>query len=337
MGFRSDFRRAYRVFLGRYPPITKSDVVWAYRVFLGRRPENERVVREHCRASDLRALCENFIGSAEFKLKAGTVAGDRYREPLPIFLPRLSVETSADADELRQLWDRVRRAWESLGDERLFHSVLTDDRYLPSQFGDFAAEFWQSGEVEAWDLAGHLASLGLVNLEDAVVLEFGCGVGRVSIPLAAIARSVVAYDISERHLEFARKRATALGRTNMQVLAIGSGLPVDFEPCDVFYSRIVLQHNPPPIIGEVIKRLIRSLRSGGVGVVQVPTYCVGYRFSISEALRSPIKLDMDMHCYPQASLFSLIADEGARLIQVRDDDAPGRRDLFVSNTFVITK
>jgi SAM-dependent methyltransferase len=277
-----------------------------------------------------------FIGSAEFKLKAGT-AGGRYREPLPIFLPRLSVDTSADAEELCQLWERVTRAWESLGDERPFHSVLTDDRYFPSQFGDFAAEFWQSGEVEAWDLADHLASLGLVRLEDAAVLDFGCGVGRVAIPLAAIARSVVAYDISERHLEFARKRAATLGRTNIQLMAIGGGLPVDFESCDVFYSRLVLQHNPPPIIGEVIRRLIRSLRRGGVGVIQVPTYCVGYRFSTSEALRSPIKLDMDMHCYPQAFLFSLIADEGARLVQVRDDDAPGRQDLFVSNTFVITK
>jgi hypothetical protein len=118
MGFRSDLKRAYRALLGRHPPITKSDVVWAYGVFLGRRPENERVVREHCRASDLRALCENFIGSAEFKLKAGTAAGGSYRAPLPIFLPRLSVDTSADSEELCQLWERVRRAWESLGEPR---------------------------------------------------------------------------------------------------------------------------------------------------------------------------------------------------------------------------
>jgi SAM-dependent methyltransferase len=337
MGTRSNLSRAYHALLDRHPPITKSDVIWAYRVFLGRRPENERVVREHCRASNLRALCETFIDSAEFKLKAGTAGNGRFREPLPIFLPPLSVDTLADSEELRQLWDRVRRAWESLGNDRPFHSVLTQDRYLPSQFSDAAAEFWQSGEVEAWDLAGHLAGLGLVRLEDAVALEFGCGVGRVAIPLAAIARSVIAYDISERHLEFARKRAAALGRANMQIIAIGGGLPADFEPCDVFYSRLVLQHSPPPIIGEVIRRLIRSLKQGGVGVFQVPTYCVGYRFSIAESLRSPIKLDMDMHCYPQASLFSLIADEGARLIHVRDDDAPGRRDLFVSNTFVITK
>jgi SAM-dependent methyltransferase len=247
------------------------------------------------------------------------------------------VDTSADADELRQLWERVRRAWESLGNERLFHSVLTEDRYLPLQFDDSAAEFWQSGQVEARDLAAYLAGLGLAQLEDSVVLEFGCGVGRVAIPLATIARKVVAFDISDRHLEFASKRAASLGCDNLRFVAIGDGVPADFEPCDVFYSRLVLQHNPPPIIGHVIRTLIRSLRRGGVGVLQVPTYSIGYRFSTSEALRSPIKLDMDMHCYPQDSLLGLIADEGAQIVQVRDDNAPGRQDLFVSNTFVVTK
>src|SRR5438132_4831828 len=117
MGARSNLLRAYRALLGRHPPITKSDVVWAYRVFLGRRPENERVVQEHCRVADLRALCETFIGSAEFRLKAGKAGGGKYREPLPIFLPRLSIDISAESDELCQLWERTRLTWESLGNK----------------------------------------------------------------------------------------------------------------------------------------------------------------------------------------------------------------------------
>jgi len=46
---------------------------------------------------------------------------------------------------------------------------------------------------------------------------------------------------------------------------------------------------------------------------------------------------MEMHCYPQADLFSLFADEGARLVYVREDDTPGRRDIFVSQVFVLMK
>ena len=70
---------------------------------------------------------------------------------------------------------------------------------------------------------------------------------------------------------------------------------------------------------------------------QVPTYRIGYRFNVADYLSSPRLLDMEMHCFPQAELLLLIAQEGARLIQIRDDNATGRPDLFVSNTFVIVK
>jgi len=69
----------------------------------------------------------------------------------------------------------------------------------------------------------------------------------------------------------------------------------------------------------------------------VPTYGVGYSFNLREFLRSPQPHDMEMHCFPQADLFSLVAQAGACLVEVREDDAPGRRDLFISNNFVIKK
>jgi SAM-dependent methyltransferase len=172
--------------------------------------------------------------------------------------------------------------------------------------------------------------------QDLTVIEYGCGVGRVTVPLAAIAKEVVGYDISEPHLQLARQRALALGRTNIRMVALGE-LPAAFEPCDVFYSKIVLQHNPPPLIGYLLRTLIRSLRRGGVGIFQVPTYYAGYRFDLHSALQSPQHSDMEMHCYPQADLFSLFADEGARLVHAREDDTPGRRDIFVSQVFVLMK
>jgi len=132
------------------------------------------------------------------------------------------------------------------------------------------------------------------------------------------------------------ERSLALGRTNIRLIALGD-LPAAFEPCDAFYSKIVLQHNPPPLIGYLLRTLIRSLRRGGVGVFQVPTYYAGYRFDLHSALQSPQHSDMEMHCYPQADLFSLFADEGARLVYVREDDTPGRRDIFVSQVFVLMK
>jgi hypothetical protein len=87
------------------------------------------------------------------------------------------------------------------------------------------------------------------------------------------------------------ERALALGRTNIRLIALGD-LPAAFEPCDAFYSKIVLQHNPPPLIGYLLRTLIRSLRRGGVGVFQVPTFYAGYRFDLHSALQSPQHSDM---------------------------------------------
>jgi len=317
--------------------VTESDVFWAYRTFLDRAPENDSVVRDHCQAPDLRSLCDSFMGSAEYRHRSAIDVDRSGQGPLPIFVPRLHIDTTASEDELRQLWGRVRQAWEGLGVERPFHSVLTEQRYAPDHIKDSAAEFWQSGVSEARSLAEYLAGLGLVGLADAMLVEYGCGIGRVAIPLAALVQHVVTYDISEPHLEIARERAKEVGQANIRMMAIGSAPPEQFEPCDVFYSRIVLQHNPPPIIGYVVRKLIRALKKGGVGVFQVPTYHIGYSFNLRDALGAAQNLDMEMHCYPQADLFSLIAQEGARLIQMREDDAPGRRDLIVSNTFVLTK
>lgn len=305
--------------------------------FRGRPPESDQVVHNHRKAPGLRSLYQRFSRLAQLR---GRTRADVGRAgpalPLPTFTPPLAVETSADADTLRQLWRNVRLTWERLGEKRPFHSVLTEQQYLPDRFAQSEAQFWESGRAEAEQLAHYLRGIGLMNCADLTVVEYGCGVGRVTIPLAAIAKEVIGYDVSEPHLKLARQRAAALGRTNIRMVAL-SDLPAAFEPCDVFYSKIVLQHNPPPLIDYLLRALIRSLRRGGVGVFQLPTYYLGYRFDLRSALQSPQHADMEMHCYPQADLFALFAEEGARLIQVREDDTPGRRDIFVSQVFVLMK
>ena len=294
-------------------------------------------MHDHRKASKLRSLYKRFGRLAEFGTRVKATAEDTRPAPLAIFTPPLDVETSADADALQELWRNVRLTWEGLGDKRPFYSVLTEERYLPAHIRDSEPQFWASGQIEVDQLTDYLRSIGYVSCKDMTVLEYGCGVGRMTVPLAAIAKEVIAYDISEPLLKLARKRAAALGRTNIRMVALGDRLPAAFEPCDLFYSKIVLQHNPPPLIAYLLRALIRSLRRNGVGIFQVTTYCVGYRFDLRSALQSPQHAEMEMHCYPQTDLFALIAEEGAKLIQVREDNAPERLDLFVSQTFVLTK
>jgi len=318
-------------------PVRRSDILWAYRSLLGRKPESDRVVDLHRSAADFRTLCESFIASDEFKDRVRPLKRRGGPKPVLALLPPLRIDTAADANELRQLWQRTRQVWTILGERQPFHSILTEDRFTPERWPEFESEFWGSGEAEAGDLVDYLDGLDALKLADSTLLEFGCGVGRVAIPLARSCARVIGYDISASHLALACDRASALGCGNISTIDLGEEVLREFEPCDVFYSRLVLQHNPPPIIGHVLRNLIRALKPGGIGVFQVPTYRVGYRFDLGATLRSPQPSDMEMHCFPQPELFALIAQAGALLIEVREDDTPKHPELFVSNSIVLRK
>ena len=68
------------------------------------------------------------------------------------------------------------------------------------------------------------------------------------------------------------------------------------------------------------------------GLFQVVTYCVGYRFDLRVALRSPQPLDMEMHCFPQ-QIFSLTRPAPAGT----EDRRCALAGLYISNTIVLMR
>ena len=111
----------------------------------------------------------------------------------------------------------------------------------------------------------------------------------------------------------------------------------ELEPCDLFYSTIVFQHNPPVVITRLIRNALSCLKPSGIALFQVPTYQLGYRFKTAEWLASEHAPDMQMHCLPQARIFELVAEEGCVVLEVREDDWAGPRNRRISNSFVIKK
>ena len=106
---------------------------------------------------------------------------------------------------------------------------------------------------------------------------------------------------------------------------------------DVFYSVIVLQHNPPPVIGVVLKKILSKLRGGGIAYFQVPTYALGYQFDCKTYLRGFMRnTRMEMHVFPQRELFELIREQGCRLVEMREDNYVGTGNM-ISNSFLVIK
>src|SRR5258706_892616 len=225
---------------------------------------------------------------------------------------------TASSTDMRLLIDRIRNAWTHLGEVRPHYSVLTNRKYLPETLdAESIEDFYSSGVGEVAAITAILKRYGKSDLGSQVCVEYGCGLGRVTLPLAKTFKRVHAYDISGNHLALARKRAFDADIHNVEFHLCPAKVVIEnLEGCDVLYSRIVFQHNPPPIIRELIGAALTSLHPGGIAIFQVPTYWRGYSFRIKEYLAQPAALDLEIHCIPQGVVLSIISEYRCKMLEI---------------------
>ena len=176
------------------------------------------------------------------------------------------IETAAEPAALRAMIAKTAATWEANGETAPYHSVLTTDEFRPERFAENELSFFASGKDDVALLLAVLQRIGRHTESFSRCLEFGCGVGRVTAPLAASFSEVLALDISRPHLELAQKYLAGLGYANVSFLQV---TPDDLHPgagYDLWFSRCVLQHNPPPVTLEILARMFAGLAPGGVAI-----------------------------------------------------------------------
>jgi len=250
---------------------------------------------------------------------------------------KLEVDTDARDDQLNAYLEKIKAAWTHLGIVKPHWSVLTHSRFLPENLGDSIDAFHASGEEEAAVVEKILARHDCFSLSEKICLEYGTGVGRVTMGLARRFAWVHGYDISPGHLSHAAERAKEIGLTNITFHLCSENFLTPLNECDVAYSRIVFQHNPPPVQSRLIKNLLGALKPGGTAIFQVLTYMKDYHFNTLEWLKTNHPPEMQMHCLPQQKIFEIIAAENCIPLEVGEDDAAGHPDSRISNTFVARK
>jgi len=320
-------------------PVSREEILWCYRHLLKRDPESEAALSSHLGNKSFRQLVEGFVQSPEFVDRTRPPARPLARRDrfYALNLKAMEVDTEATAEQLSAAIGKVKTAWTHLGAVKPHFSVLTDQQFLPENIGDSIDRFWASGEAEAMDVQRILERQKFSDLASKTCVEYGCGVGRVTMGLAKRFRQTHGYDISRGHLAHARQRAQQVAQRNVFFHQCDDEVLADLETCDFFYSRIVFQHNPPPIIAELIRKSLKALNPGGIAIFQIPTYGFGYRFVLKDWLAADPVLDMQMHCLPQEKVFSLIAEADCVPLEVREDNATGAADKYISNTFVVRR
>jgi SAM-dependent methyltransferase len=308
-------------------------VIWAYRLFLDREPESATTVENTLAYGSVKALREALLASKEF-----TGHNPPAQASPPLDVPPIEVEWETDPVSAEVLLSHVKDTWTRLGKERPHWSVLSAEQFLPEHIAGSEDAFFDSGREDVSDLTAILLRNGFGTIQLRSAFEFGCGIARVTPYLAEVFPRITACDVSAAHLQIARGVITRAGAHNVElVLADEEKFGME-GPFDLWFSRIVLQHNSPPIMALILRRALTLLARGGVAVFQVPTYCRGYRFNTAEYIATLTGSgDIEMHVLPQAAVFRIAAEAGCRPVEVREDRATGLGPAWLSNTFVVVK
>lgn len=232
---------------------------------------------------------------------------------------------------------QMRDFFEKEGRLEPYYSVLTDERYRPSRITRTDIDdFYKSGEENARSAIALLEKNGM-NLRGGRMLDFGCGVGRVTIHFAGYFGSVVGCDISEPHLSIAKDRAGMAGIPTVEFIRVDFDLLEHLQEgsFDFIYSFIVLQHIVPPMMKLYIAQFCRLLKSGGAAIFQLPTHHPNYRFDGETMEYFTSKPAYYVHVLPFRELFKVIRNEGCYIVDLSRQDVAGKG--YESHEFLIAK
>ena len=167
--------------------------------------------------------------------------------------------------------------WEAFAAREPYFAILTDPKFLRANLTPLhEREFFASGEtLVSWMFAVIDAGLS-PQFAPMSILEYGCGAGRLALPLAERPGSVTAVDRSPVMLDLARREAErrGLGHITFQAPDALFAAPRTFDLVVCYH---VLQRLRPLDGLALLRRLIGLIGPGGVGVFQWPYRAYGSR------------------------------------------------------------
>jgi SAM-dependent methyltransferase len=238
----------------------------------------------------------------------------------------------------------LQRNWDILGKEDPLWAIITTKEKKGNKWD--LEEFFASGEREIAELMQYLFDLGLT-CERHRALDFGCGVGRLSQPLAKHFTNLIGIDIAPSMIAQARSldrehRCQFVLNERADLSQFGDG------HFDFIYSNIVLQHMRPVYSTGYIREFCRVLAPGGVAVFQVPSRCKlpaepwSWKDAVRPLIPSPLlhwyrhryrglpvhqpasqPAQIEMYTVPTRQVLKLVKRNGCRLVDAIENTSSG--------------
>jgi SAM-dependent methyltransferase len=154
---------------------------------------------------------------------------------------------------------RTDKEWEVWGQTNPYFAVLSNNDYRGTLNEETKRAFFISGEQHVSRVLRNISAHLVQNFHPRTALDFGCGVGRTTIPLARIC-DTTGVDVSTSMRSEAYKNARLSG-VEISLEAEASGT------YDLIHSYIVFQHIPIRTGIGITKQLLSRVNPGGVAVL----------------------------------------------------------------------
>ncbi|MDB5000894.1 MAG: methylase involved in ubiquinone/menaquinone biosynthesis [Mucilaginibacter sp.] len=164
------------------------------------------------------------------------------------------------------------KEWEKFGKDNPYYGVIVDEKYKTKNLNnEIKNVFFTSGESYVKNVFSIIESLIGGKFKPQMALDFGCGTGRLTIPLAKRSNKIMGIDISESILKEAAKNAEDFGLNNIDFKPFSDTL-ISSNKFDFINTYIVLQHITVSRGIEIIKSMLSSLEENGIAVIHVTFY-----------------------------------------------------------------
>lgn len=233
--------------------------------------------------------------------------------------------------------------WKKYGKKHPYFGVTGDKKFLNENLNkQNIDEFFNSGYTYVEKLFDVIHTKIDPEFKAIRILDFGCGPGRLIIPFSKLCQEVVGMDISEEMLQEAQKNCLIHHVNNASLLLSDDKLKnIKGQKFDLVNSFIVLQHVNIKRGENLIKLLVESIKSNGVGVLHITYYDnypnrrpinyfrfrIPYLYSALRFIRSLILGKdyknlplMQMNNYNLNRIFSLLQKYGVKEVHVSFTD-----------------
>ncbi|MBT5338122.1 class I SAM-dependent methyltransferase [Candidatus Falkowbacteria bacterium] len=152
--------------------------------------------------------------------------------------------------------------------------------YIDTNYKGSEPRFWQNGIKQSSLIMEYVGS----NLQQKrFVLEFGCGVGRVLLPMANNFEQAIGVDISSEMLKLLAQQALKQNKNNIESYSITENWHQ--HKFDLVYSILTFQHiKDYHIIESSIQQIADCLNKKGIAYLHFDTRRTNWRYKLKNRL-----------------------------------------------------